>query len=73
MRPYAFGVDVGGTSVKIGLFDLAKEGDAVALSQVEEMSRLLGKALAAVSCVCDPEVICWAAASPARAASLRIT
>lgn len=57
MRPYAFGVDVGGTSVKIGLFDLAKEGDAVALSQVEEMSRLLGKALAAVSCVCDPEVI----------------
>lgn len=39
------------------IFDLAKEGDAVALNQVEEMTRLLGKALAAVSCVCDPEVI----------------
>lgn len=39
------------------IFDLAKDGDAVALNQVEEMTRLLGKALAAVSCVCDPEVI----------------
>lgn len=39
------------------IFDLAKAGDAVALAQVEEMTRLLGKALAAVSCVCDPQVI----------------
>ena len=39
------------------IFDLAKDGDTVALNQVEEMTRLLGKALAAVSCVCDPEVI----------------
>lgn len=39
------------------IFDLAKDGDTVALAQVEEMTRLLGKALAAVSCVCDPEVI----------------
>lgn len=39
------------------IFDLAKDGDAVALHQVEEMTRLLGMALAAVSCVCDPEVI----------------
>lgn len=39
------------------IFDCAKEGDKVALEQVEEMARLLGKALAAVSCVCDPEVI----------------
>ena len=39
------------------IFDLAKAGDAVALAQVEEMTRMLGKALAAVSCVCDPQVI----------------
>lgn len=39
------------------IFDLAKAGDEVAEKQVEEMTRLLGKALAAVSCVCDPEVI----------------
>ena len=39
------------------IFDLAKEGDAVAMDQVQEMTRLLGKALAAVSCVCDPQVI----------------
>lgn len=39
------------------IFDLAKEGDAVAMEQVQEMTRLLGKALAAVSCVCDPQVI----------------
>ena len=39
------------------IFDLAKAGDAVALAQVEEMTRLLGKALAAVSCVFDPQVI----------------
>lgn len=39
------------------IFGLALEGDAVALAQVEEMTRCLGKALAAVSCVCDPEII----------------
>lgn len=39
------------------IFDCAMEGDAVALQLVDEMTRMLGKALAAVSCVCDPEVI----------------
>ena len=39
------------------IFDLAKEGDAVAMDQVQEMPRLLGKARAAVSCVCAPQVI----------------
>ena len=39
------------------IFDCAKEGDSTALALVEEMCRLLGKALAAVSCVCDPEII----------------
>ena len=39
------------------IFDCAKEGDASALQLVDEMTRLLGKAMAAISCVCDPEVI----------------
>lgn len=39
------------------IFDCAKEGDSVALQLVNEMTRSLGKAMAAVSCVCDPEVI----------------
>lgn len=37
--------------------DCAKEGDAVALELIEEMTRLLGKALASISCVCDPEIV----------------
>ncbi|MCD7886380.1 MAG: ROK family glucokinase [Clostridiales bacterium] len=37
--------------------DCAKAGDECALQLVEEMDRLLGKALAAISCVCDPEII----------------
>ena len=39
------------------IFDCAKAGDAAALGLVDEMADLLGQALAAVSCVCDPEVI----------------
>lgn len=39
------------------IFDCAKAGDAVARDLVDEMNRLLGKALAAISCVCDPEII----------------
>lgn len=39
------------------VFDCAKTGDAAALRLVDEMADLLGRALAAVSCVCDPEVI----------------
>ena len=38
------------------IFDCAKNGDEAALTLVEEMARLLGKALAAISCVCDPEI-----------------
>ncbi|MCD8020691.1 MAG: ROK family glucokinase, partial [Clostridiales bacterium] len=37
--------------------DCAKAGDAVALELIDEMTSLLGKALAAISCVCDPEII----------------
>ena len=39
------------------VFDCAKAGDEAALRLVDEMADLLGQALAAVSCVCDPEVI----------------
>lgn len=39
------------------IFDCAKEGDAVALRLVDGMTRILGMALAALSCVCDPEII----------------
>lgn len=39
------------------IFDCAKQGDAVAVQLVEEVSGLLGMALAAISCVCDPEII----------------
>lgn len=39
------------------IFDCAKAGDAAALRLVDEMCYALGKALAAVSCVCDPEII----------------
>ena len=37
------------------VFDAAKKGDAVALEQVEQFGRTLGKALASISCVADPE------------------
>lgn len=37
------------------VFDAAKEGDAVALELVEEVADDLGRAMAAVSCVVDPE------------------
>lgn len=39
------------------IFDCAKAGDAPALQLVDGMADLLGQALAAVSCVCDPEII----------------
>lgn len=38
------------------VFDAAKEGDYVALQIVSRVCRVLGRALAAVSCVVDPEV-----------------
>lgn len=37
------------------VFDAAKQGDAVALEQVENFGRTLGKALASISCVVNPE------------------
>ena len=39
------------------IFDCAKAGDAAALRLVDGMTRILGMALAALSCVCDPEII----------------
>ena len=39
------------------IFDCAAKGDKAAIQLADEMCRLLGKALASVSCVCDPEVI----------------
>lgn len=38
------------------IFDAAKEGDEAALHMVDEVGRILGRALATVSCVVDPEV-----------------
>ena len=38
------------------VMDLAKNGDAVALRVAEAFGEILGRALAIVSCVCDPEV-----------------
>ena len=38
------------------VFDCAKAGDALALEVVEFFGETLGRALAIVSCVCDPEV-----------------
>lgn len=37
------------------IFDAAREGDAVAMQLVEEVAELLGRALASISCVVDPE------------------
>ena len=37
------------------IFDAAKEGDAFALSLVDEVGMLLGKALASIACVVNPE------------------
>ena len=39
------------------IFDCAKQGDRVALHLVEEMTQLLGRAIAAISCVCDPDIV----------------
>lgn len=38
------------------VMDLAKAGDAVALRVADSFGEILGRALAIVSCVCDPEV-----------------
>lgn len=38
------------------VFDCAKAGDAMAQEVVDTFGRVLGRALANVSCVCDPEV-----------------
>ncbi|MBQ9031684.1 MAG: ROK family glucokinase [Parasporobacterium sp.] len=38
------------------IFDAAKEGDEVALHMVDEVGRILGRALATISCVINPEV-----------------
>ena len=38
------------------IFDCAKEGDLLALEAVNLFGEMLGRALANVSCVCDPEV-----------------
>ncbi len=38
------------------IFDAARAGDAFALSRVKELADVLGRALAAVSCVLDPQV-----------------
>lgn len=38
------------------VFDCAKAGDEMALQVVEQFGSMLGRALANVSCVCDPEV-----------------
>jgi glucokinase len=37
------------------IFDAAKDGDTVALKMVEKTGKMLGKALAYISCVVDPE------------------
>ncbi|MBM6852855.1 ROK family glucokinase [Mediterraneibacter glycyrrhizinilyticus] len=37
------------------IFDAAKEGDAFALSLVDEVGKMLGKALASIACVVNPE------------------
>lgn len=37
------------------VFDAAKQGDTVALEQVENFGHILGRALASISCVTDPE------------------
>lgn len=38
------------------IFDCAKDGDEFACMLVDRMNRILGRAMASVSCVCDPEV-----------------
>ncbi len=38
------------------VFDAAKAGDGIALESVEEMARLLARAMTMVSCVVDPEL-----------------
>lgn len=38
------------------IFDAAKEGDKAALHMVDEVARILGRALATISCVADPQV-----------------
>ncbi len=39
------------------IFDKAKEGDSVALTIVDEVGRLLGKSIASICCVLNPEAV----------------
>lgn len=39
------------------IFDCAKAGDTVANRLVDDMAEILGNAMEAISCVCDPEII----------------
>jgi len=39
------------------IFEMAKNGDALALKTVDVFTDSLGQALAAASCICDPEII----------------
>lgn len=39
------------------ILDCAKAGDKVAGGLVDQMTRMLGKALANIACVCDPDII----------------
>ena len=39
------------------IFDLAKEGDETAVELVEKLGKMLGTALAHITCVVDPDVI----------------
>ncbi len=39
------------------IFDAAKAGDAVALKMTDDLGKMLGKALASITCVVNPEVI----------------
>ena len=48
-------VDNAELSAKL-IFDAAKEGDAFALEQVDKFGQVLGRALASIACVVDPEV-----------------
>ena len=38
------------------IFDAAKEGDEIASGLVEEHGKILGKALAQIACVVDPDI-----------------
>jgi len=45
-----------GTVTAKDIFDGAKQGDPLALEAVDIFGRYLGRALACISCVCDPQI-----------------